>query len=154
MTRGPLIIGVGNPDRGDDAVGLIVAERLAGRAPEGVRVVETDGEVARLLALLAEADDVVIVDAAFSSGSAGIVHRFDAAASAIPAAMFSMSTHAMGLGESLELARALGQMPARCVVYAVEGGMFEIGAPLSAAVAAAVDGIVARVLDEIGAGVA
>jgi hydrogenase maturation protease len=145
-----LIIGIGNADRGDDAVGRVVAERLAADPLGGARVVETDGEVARLLSLL-EADAVVIVDAASSNDPAGTVHRFDAAGAAIPAAMFSMSTHAMGLAECLELARALGRMPARCVVYAVSAARFDIGTPLSAEVAAVVDHVAARIREEAGA---
>lgn len=149
-----LVIGIGNPDRGDDAVGRVVAERLARQPPAGARVVETDGEVARLLSLLDEAAEVVIVDAASSEDSPGTVHRLDATSAAIPAAMFAMSTHAMGLAECLELARALGRMPRRCVVFAIAAATFDIGAPLSTGVAAAVDEVVARIRDEVGARVA
>jgi len=37
-----LVIGIGHPDRGDDAVGRAVARRLRARAPEGVEIL---GEV-------------------------------------------------------------------------------------------------------------
>ena len=38
MTR-TVVIGIGNPLRGDDAAGVAVAERLRPRVPEGVEVV-------------------------------------------------------------------------------------------------------------------
>ena len=31
-----LVVGIGNPDRGDDAVGPTVARRLRGRVPSGI----------------------------------------------------------------------------------------------------------------------
>ena len=64
-------------------------------------------------------------------------------------AMFGMSTHAMGLADSIELARTLGQLPKRCIVYAVEGHGFGLGEPLSPPVANAVEDVVTRVLDEL-----
>ena len=62
------------------------------------------------------------------------------AATPLPRGALGMSTHGFGLAEALELARALGQLPRRCIVYAIEGASFETGAPLSPEVAAAVDG--------------
>lgn len=155
MARPPaLVIGIGNPDRGDDAVGRVVTRRLRQRAPAGVRVIDTDGEAAKLIDLFDGASQVVIVDAALSGAKPGTIRRLDATAGALPKAMFAMSTHAMGLADAVELARALAQLPTRCIVYAIEGAAFELGRPLSPAVAAAVDDVVARVLGEIGAGMA
>jgi hydrogenase maturation protease len=149
--RRTLVIGIGHPDRGDDAVGRIFAARLAGRAPEGVTVLDIDGEAARLLDLFDGADDVIVVDAAVSGAKPGTIHRLDAVAGALPPAMFGMSTHAMGLADSIELARALGQLPKRCIVFAVEGSAFELGETLSPLVERAVDDVVLRVLDELRA---
>ncbi|MEX0853165.1 MAG: hydrogenase maturation protease [Bauldia sp.] len=145
-----LVIGIGHPDRGDDAVGRIVAGRLNERPPVGFRVVETDGEAAKLIDLFGGADDVIIVDAGRSGAAAGTIHRLDAAFP-LPRPMFAMSSHALGLVESVELARTLGQLPERCIVFAVEAARFDLGAGLSPAVAEAVDDVVARVLEEIGA---
>ena len=41
------------------------------------------------------------------------------------------------MAEGIELARALGALPPVCVVYALEGGRFETGAPMSETVARA-----------------
>jgi hydrogenase maturation protease len=48
------------------------------------------------------------------------------------------STHALGVAEAIELARALGRLPARLEVYAIEGARFTAGAGLSPAVEQAV----------------
>ena len=68
----------------------------------------------------------------------GTVHRFDAAAAPLPAAAVRSGTHAFGVADAVELARALGRLPARLDVYAIEGGSFAAGDGLTPAVARAV----------------
>jgi hydrogenase maturation protease len=83
------------------------------------------------------------------------VHRYDAGEGPLPAQVFRSSTHAFGVGDAVELSRALGRLPARLVVYGVEGSSFAAGAGLSKPVATAVDGVVeaiARDLAEDGPG--
>jgi hydrogenase maturation protease len=144
-----LVIGLGHPDRGDDAIGMVLAERLSEQAPNGVTVL-TLGETANLLDMIDGADAVVIIDAALSGAPPGTIHRFDANAGPLPETMFTVSTHAMGLAEAIELARTLDQLPSRCIVYAIEGASFDLGRPLSPEVAAAADDVGARVLADIG----
>ena len=57
--------------------------------------------------------------------------------------------HGFGLNEAIELARALGQLPPRCIVFAIEGEAFETGAGLSSAVAAAVREVTDRLSAEL-----
>ncbi len=142
------VIGIGNPLRGDDAAGLLVARRVRDLAAPGVEVVELEGEPGRLIDAWEEAALVVVVDAVRSGGEEGSVVRFDATAGPLPAAVGASSTHALGLGDAVEIARALGRLPARLVVYGIEGARFEPGAGLSPAVAAAVDAAVDAVLSE------
>ena len=139
-----LVIGMGHPDRGDDAVGRVVADRLLRDPLPGVKVVATDGEAGKLLDLFDEADHVIIVDAGLSGAKPGTIHRLDAVTASLPRPMF-----AIGLVESIELARTLGTLPRRCVVFAVEGERFDLGAGLSAPVAEAVDALVRLVADEL-----
>ena len=53
----------------------------------------------------------------------------------LPAHFAHTSTHAFGVAEAIELARALRQLPSSLVVYGVEGTTFEPGMCLSTAVA-------------------
>jgi hydrogenase maturation protease len=146
---GTLIIGIGNPNRGDDAAGRAAVARLKACVAKDLRVIECDGEATALLALFSEADDVILIDAAMSGAVPGTVGRFDAHEAPLPAARFGMSTHSLGLGEAIEFARALGQLPRRCVVYAIEGRSFALGDRLSAQVETAVEDVVARILDAL-----
>ncbi len=144
-----VVLGIGNPDRGDDAAGPAVVRRLRGTLPSDVTLAEEVGETARVLAQLESATAVYIIDACASGAAAGSVLRFDAAAQPLPQQTFAMSTHGIGLAEAIELARALNQLPPRCIVYAIEGASFETGAPLTPAVADAAAEVARRLCDEI-----
>ncbi len=149
MTAKTLIIGVGNEFRGDDAVGLLVARRLAGMALPGVTIMEQSGEGADLMAAWKGADTVFIVDAAQSGAEPGKIHRFDVQDKPLPTDFFSFSSHAFGVVEAIELSRILGELPKRVVVYGIEGGDFETGMGLSPAVERAIETVIQRLLDEI-----
>jgi hydrogenase maturation protease len=144
-----LIIGVGNEYRGDDAVGLIVARRLKEQSPDYVKVLEESGEGAALMESWKDADTVIIVDAVHSGAKPGILHRFEVHAQPIPTDFFHYSTHAFGVSEAIELARALNQLPPRLIVYGIEGKSFEAGVGLSLEVEKTAQKVVERVLQEI-----
>ena len=144
-----VLVGVGNAWRSDDGVGLVVAERARDRVPPGVEVVLCEQEASRVLDALEGAGAAVIVDAVASGGEPGELHRFDATAGPVPARAFGSSTHAFGVGEAIELARALGKLPPAVVVIGVEGMDFASGDSLSAPVEAAVDQAADAVLREL-----
>jgi hydrogenase maturation protease len=134
-----VVVGVGNAFRGDDGVGLEVAERVRTQAPDGVEVVTSQLEPTRLLDAWEGADAVLIVDAVSSDADPGTLHRFDATEGPVPSAVFRSSTHAFSIGDTVELARAVGRLPGRVLVYGVEAAGFVAGQAVSPAVRAAVE---------------
>ncbi|HEY4897319.1 MAG TPA: hydrogenase maturation protease [Solirubrobacteraceae bacterium] len=144
------MIGVGNALRGDDAAGLEVVRLLSARAAAaGVVVREQEGEALGLLEQWDGADVAILVDAIHSGAPAGTVHRVDASRRPIPARLgSSSSTHAIGVAEAVELARAMGRLPARVILVGLEGTRFDTGAALSAEVRAAVGEMAEAVLRE------
>lgn len=61
-----LVIGIGNTLRGDDAIGPLAAERIAGRnRSDRLRVITQQGLVPELAADLAEVDAVLFLDASY-----------------------------------------------------------------------------------------
>jgi len=146
-----VVIGIGHPDRGDDAVGRLVAMRLRSRVPGAVTVVEEDGEATRLVDRLGGTSSAILIDASCSGAAVGTIHRFDAVNDPMPPGKLGMSTHGFGVAEAIELARILGSLPQRCIVYAVEARSFDLGRTVSPEVLAAADDVVARVLAELGA---
>jgi hydrogenase maturation protease len=149
-----VVIGVGNPYRGDDGAGPEAARRVRAAAPGWVEVMEHDGEPAGLLDAWDAADLAIVVDAVCSSGvDPGYVHRVEIAGSCHRGSPRTVSSHGIDPGDVVELARALGRLPRRLVLYGIEGANFAPGFGLSTEVEASVNGLVDRVLDEVAAGV-
>jgi len=147
--RSIIIIGVGNPYRGDDGAGLAVARSLLERAHRGVVVLEQDGEPASLIAAWEGVDAVVLVDAVSSGSKPGTIHTLDAVKTPLDRDLFRHSIHAFGVAEAVELSRALGSLPRILWVYGIEGERFEMSEELGADVLAAVPRAVQAVLDKI-----
>lgn len=95
------------------------------------------------------ADSVFVVDAVRSGAPPGTVHRLEATDEPLPATLSAASTHTLGVGEAIELARALGRLPARIVLYGIEAESIAAGADLTPPVARAVDEAVERLLGEL-----
>lgn len=148
--RARYVIGIGNPDRGDDGIGRLVAEQLRGQVGDGIQVAALDGEVTALLDCLERAAAAYLIDAVSSGGEPGTVHRFDVGAEPLPSASFATSTHGLGLAEAIELARAMDCLPSPCVVYGIEARSFEGGGPLSPAIDDAGKAVGERILEELG----
>jgi hydrogenase maturation protease len=142
------IIGLGNEFRGDDAVGLLAARRLRQEVGDRAEVIEAEMAGVDLVELMEGAQAVILVDAARSGQAPGTVHRFNASAGPIGAQIFPRSSHALGPIDALELARAMGVLPATIIVYGVEAGNTETGQLLSAPVAKALDEVVERIVQE------
>lgn len=125
------IIGCGNLDRGDDAAGLLVARRLG--------AIEQSGDGLELLDSWQEHDIVILIDAVVTGSPAGTLHFWDG--KNLPALdnVFRCSTHHFGIGEAVNLARALGRMPKRLLIYGIEGRQFDLGTAPSPVVIAAVE---------------
>jgi len=141
-----LLIGMGNPLRGDDAAGLLVARAVRAARPAGLDVLELEGEPVDLIAAWEGAELALVADAVAPAGEPGRVHELDAVAAPLPAALASRSTHALGLAEAIELARALERLPGRLAVFGIEGACFAVGAAPSAAVREAAGLLAERVL--------
>lgn len=149
-----VVIGIGNPYRRDDGFGPVVISLLRERGLPGVILAECEGDLGSLIELWGGASLAVVVDAVRTRLSRpGRVHRLSAyhpAAAATPAAA---SSHGLGLGEAVSLARALDRMPARLLLFAVEAGDVDYGVGLTPAVSAAADQVAAEIAELVQVGV-
>ena len=164
-----LVVGLGSADRGDDAVGPMVAEQVGSALPAGgrpeVHVVAHEDPTALIdlmgpdtgwrLVVVVDAVRVGVDSSSAATGSRsgpapGDVLVLETGAGGLPlparTAPGPAGTHGIGLAEALELARALDRLPPRVVVVGVVGADFAHGRPLSEAVAAAVPEAVGTVL--------
>jgi hydrogenase maturation protease len=153
-----LVLGLGNPLRGDDGIGPRVVEQLKQRGlPMGVEALDAGVAGFDLLYLLAESragggdgpQRVIIVDAADVGLEAGQFARFTPEQVKLTGAAEGAGSHEAGLAETLALARALERPLPEIVVFGVQPGSLEWGAGLTAEVEAAVPLLVRAVLREI-----
>ena len=101
-----LVIGLGSDGAGDDGIGIAVVEALRREACDGIRT-ELVSDPSELVRLLATSDPVIIVDAVVGVDSpVGTVDvHEDGALSSLPQS--SVSTHGIGVGQAIELARVV-----------------------------------------------
>ena len=149
-----LVIGVGNEFRRDDGVGPAVVARLRAAqqhdaSMSGITLALSEGEPSRMIDLWTGAELAVVVDAV-RDASVPAGHRYELALDAMTGTVRqAASSHAISLGDTVELARALGRLPARLTILAVVGRDFGFGVGLSADVAAAVEPLVQRVRETV-----
>jgi hydrogenase maturation protease len=153
MTTKIAVCGIGNRFRGDDAAGREVVRRLQTRddpALASVRFLEQSGEAASLIDAWQGYELVHLIDAlAIPQGTAGTIHRLVIDATPLPVSLFGCSTHEFGLAQAVELARAIGRLPPRLIVWGIEGAQFEHGETLSPLVAAAIPHLCQRLHREL-----
>ncbi|WP_063053770.1 hydrogenase maturation protease [Nocardia arthritidis] len=142
------VIGVGNDYRSDDGVGSAVAREIERLDIPGVAVVLSDGEPTSLLEVWAGVELAIVIDAVrCASAVPGRVRRTDV--DLLRCAGAAASSHALGVQDALPLGRALGRVPGRIVVIAVDAACLDVGVGLSEPVSAAVPRAVEAVMTEL-----
>lgn len=145
-----LILGLGNPLRGDDGVGpRVVAELLRRGLPDGVAAVDGGTGGLGLLHLLEGWERVVVVDAAILGRNPGEFLRFAPEEAHLVGSLVSLSSHTAAFADALALARALGREFPDIVIYGVQPERMDWEEGLSPALEAALPQIVTAVLEEI-----
>jgi hydrogenase maturation protease len=143
-----LVLGIGNVLMGDEGVGVEVVRRLQGLPlPAGVECLDGGTGSFALLEPMGRAALIILVDAAIDEAPPGSVRRLTPRFSRdYPR---SLTAHDIGLKDLLDAFHLLGEPPP-VVLYAVSvRPPAEPGLDLSAPVAAAVPGVVRRVLGEL-----
>lgn len=136
---GLLIIGWGNPLRGDDAFGWLAAERLRERLP-GTEVLPVHQLTPELMEPVGRASRVIFIDAS-AEGEPGQLACRDVVPSPDAEAFTHHATPAGLLAGALAL---YGNAPP-AVLYSVRAESFEFGERLGAGVARALDEVVERI---------
>lgn len=145
-----VVIGVGNTFRRDDAAGLEVARIISDAPLDGVTAHIHEGTPDELIELWEGADLAIVVDAVRGTGVPGNTHRIEVGTERIPERARRDSSHALGIGDVVELARALRRLPKRLVLIGIEAEEVDAGVGLTPAVAVAVDALARDLLAECG----
>jgi hydrogenase maturation protease len=144
-----LILGLGNVLCGDDGLGAAAVARLDREwaCPEGV-VVQDGGTLGlALMPLIEAAHDVILVDAVAADGPAGTLVRLTG--DDVPAAALErLSVHQVGVADLLGALAWRGRLPRRLVLLGLVPESLELHLGRSAAVEAALPGLVDGIIAE------
>lgn len=161
MNNPVTVLGVGSP-YGDDQVGWKVIEALcqsegfAGLSEDTVAAHKCDRPGSQLVEYFKDAQATIIVDAVHSGAPPGTVHRLKLSDLDTGASSELLSSHGFGLADALALAKSLGALPNRVVIYGIEISP-DAARPtpdqaLSEDVAQAVETLLPLILGEISSG--
>ena len=150
MTGGFRILGVGSPF-GDDRAGWEACTQLCARShvaalvpePE-IRALDRPGLL--LVEHFAGTDGVILIDAVRSGAAIGTIHCLDG--DGLGRVRPWLSSHAGGVMEAVDLARALGDLPLRLRIFGIEADPTNGREFLSPAVSAALPELVRLVEDQ------
>lgn len=147
-----LIIGIGNLFRGDDAVGLMVADELKkSLGKSDLLILKQSGDAMNLMDSWRGYNKVILVDACPYIEEVGMFRRVRLSEGGhIPIVSMRSSSHNFGVAEAIQFSRSLGSLPQEVVIYAIEGSNFAQGDDMSYAVRAAVSIVTEHIKNEIG----
>lgn len=145
-----LVLGLGNTIMTDDGFGVRVVEALSSRYhfPEDVSLLDGGTLGLDLLPRLEGIERLLIVDALEMHAAPGATFRLEG--EEVPRAFASkLSVHQMGVQDLLAVSELMGHLPQELVVWGVQPESIEMGTELTPTVAAAIEPVLAGVLEEL-----
>ncbi len=141
------VLGIGNPLRGDDAVGIEILKALRRKVPENVKLFECEMVPENFLSELEmfKPSHVLMIDAAYFEAESGEARLIPP--EKIPGT--ALSTHAMPLSLFAEILR--GNLKAKVVLLGIQPEKVEFGEDLTPRlrkVSKEIAGIVRKALEE------
>jgi hydrogenase maturation protease len=117
------VIGIGNPLRRDDGIGIVLLEKLVERKnelPENVEFVNGGTGGMNLLHILARYDVAVVIDAVNFDGEVGESKLFkseDVNSKKIP---INISTHESDILKVIQLSKKLKECPSKLFIFGIQ----------------------------------
>ena len=153
MTNGKttiLVLGLGNTLLTDEAVGVRVAEAVQAH-PEtealGIRALDGGTMGLTLLVEMEDADAMVVIDAAYLQSPPGTIRVFEGEEMDQFLRTRGRNPHDIGLDDMMDGLRLRGAVPERRALIGIQPEVLTVGEQMTPAVAAAVPGAAARILD-------
>jgi len=145
-----LVLGIGNLVMADDGIGVRVVQLIEERYRFPGQVTVLDGGTLGLdlLPRIEAAERLLIVDAVETGAPPGTLIRL--AGEEIPQALETwLSPHQIGLNDLLTVASLLGHAPEETVLWGVQPESVQLALGLSSPVAAQLEPLVGKVLEEL-----
>ncbi len=117
------VIGIGNPLRRDDGIGIVLLEKLIGRKdelPNNVEFIDGGTGGMNLLHLFARFDVVVIIDAVNFDGNIGESKLFTTEDVYSKKTQINISTHESDILKIIHLSKKLGENPDEIFIFGIQ----------------------------------
>jgi hydrogenase maturation protease len=117
------IIGVGNPLRRDDGIGIVLLEKLIEKKsdlPEGIEYIDGGTGGMNLLHILALFDVALIIDAVNLNGCPGESKLFKSEEVCSKKSSINISTHESDTLKIINLSKELGEIPDQLFIFGVQ----------------------------------
>ena len=146
------VIGIGNPLRQDDGVGIVLLEKLIERKddmPGDIEYVDGGTGGVSLLHILARFDIVIIIDAVSFGSHPGESKLFKPDAVKSQKRSVNISTHESDFLKIIELSKKLGKNPGEIFVFGVQPSDVSYGTNLSPELQQKVESLFTNLKEEI-----
>lgn len=146
------VIGIGNPLRQDDGVGIVLLEKLIERKddlPGDIEYVDGGTGGVSLLHILARFDIVIIIDAVSFGGHPGESKLFKPDAVKSQKRFVNISTHESDFLKIIELSKKLKMDPGEIFVFGIQPNDVSYGANLSPELQQKVESLFTSLKEEI-----
>jgi len=143
-----MIVGVGNPLRRDEGVGVAAVARLNEyyHLPDNVSAIDAGTPGLGLLDIIGDAESVVLIDAMTAGQPPGTIYQVDPARLSSRGPEWTESLHGVSLMGTIHLAEAVGLEVPPITIVGVEPAVTDWGEELSEPVATALDLVAAIAL--------
>ncbi|MEM0466269.1 MAG: hydrogenase maturation protease [Candidatus Thermoplasmatota archaeon] len=145
------IIGIGNPLRRDDSIGIVLLEKLKDQRktlPQHIELIDGGTGGVKLLHILARFNHVLVIDAVFFNAQPG-THRIFTEKDIQNTDFFPKSSHEINLTQVIELAKQSNELPRYFRIFGVQPKDVSCGQGLSPEVTERVEMLVNELKKEI-----
>lgn len=142
------VIGIGNPFKGDDGIGLKLLEEIEKKdIPEDVRTYDMGSETFDLIHVLKDLDKAIIIDAVQFGGSPGDYRFFTP--DEVNSLKKSDTPHGTDILEVLSLSEKLDEMPEKILIMGVQPKDTDLGEGFSRPLESNVPELVEKLYEKI-----
>jgi len=146
------VIGIGNPLRRDDGIGIILLEKLIERKdelPDGIEFIDGGTGGMNLLHLLAHFDIAIILDAVNFDGHHGESRLFRLDEIHSQKISLGISTHESDLLKVIQLSKELEECPDELFIFGIQPKDTSFGSGLSSELQHNIESLLIRLQTEI-----
>lgn len=145
MSEPVLLVGFGNPWRGDDALGPRFVEEAQKRFSDAADCLLIEAEATTLLDRAEKYQTVILVDAVEGELPPGELVLLDLLSESLPKKLRGVSSHTLDVLEVASLMKTLGRAPACLLLFGAQGKQYAPGTGLSIEVEHALTAILEEV---------